>query len=256
MNEKMKREVEKAILNKDWGEYLRQNIWKDHNNVKKYIPAMDENYIKNCIKWLDESLCGKYIPDKDLRAQFKSLFQNELSHRDTTNRLEQKSINVDNLPSLLDVQIEEFLDTLKVENLNLDISSRKYCKLNKEDVLKYLSKKGYSKYDLDKYGRNIYSTLNIVDAYSNDVICPDQNSFKKAMNIKEDSVNHPSHYNNSSMEAIDAIEAMIEPYGKGAVEGFLAGQVLKYIWRFPFKENPKRDLEKAKWYLDRLIKKY
>ena len=77
----------KAALSQRWYFLLQENTWRDKNGNKHFVPNMPENYIKNCILWLDETLCGKYIPDPELRKQFKSLFQNELSHRDTLNRL-------------------------------------------------------------------------------------------------------------------------------------------------------------------------
>ena len=33
----------------------------------------------------------------------------------------------------------------------------------------------------------------------------------------------------------------------------LSWQVVKYVWRHPFKGNALQDLKKARWYLDRLI---
>lgn len=77
----------KAALSQRWYFLLQENTWRDKNGNRHFVPNMPENYIKNCILWLDETLCGKYIPDSELRKQFKSLFQNELSHRDTLNRL-------------------------------------------------------------------------------------------------------------------------------------------------------------------------
>ena len=77
----------KAALSQRWYFLLQENMWRDKNGNRHFVPNMPENYIKNCILWLDETLCGKYIPDPDLRKQFKSLFQNELSHRDTLNRI-------------------------------------------------------------------------------------------------------------------------------------------------------------------------
>ena len=70
-----------------------------------------------------------------------------------------------------------------------------------------------------------------------------------------DMVNHPAHYTSGSIECIDALTAMIEPY-TDPVDAALSWQVVKYIWRHPFKNAPKQDLEKAKFYLERLIKKY
>ncbi|MEE9367012.1 MAG: DUF3310 domain-containing protein [Dehalococcoidales bacterium] len=61
-----------------------------------------------------------------------------------------------------------------------------------------------------------------------------------------DPVNHPSHYNQGDMEVIEAIE--------GLKLGFFAGTILKYLARYPYKGEPLEDLEKAHWYLERLIK--
>ena len=69
---------------------------------------------------------------------------------------------------------------------------------------------------------------------------------------KEDAVNSPSHYTNSSQEAIVTIEEAIEP-APSVKAGFLQGQVLKYLLRVWLKSNPLEDLRKARWYLDRLI---
>lgn len=58
------------------------------------------------------------------------------------------------------------------------------------------------------------------------------------------SVNHPAHYNQGSIEVIDAIEDW--------KLSFHAGNVIKYVVRAPHK-NGLEDLKKARWYLDRLI---
>lgn len=68
-------------------------------------------------------------------------------------------------------------------------------------------------------------------------------------------VDHPAHYANTKIECIDAIEAMIEPY-KDPIDASLSWQVVKYMWRHPFKFNPLEDLNKARWYLNRLIEYY
>ena len=68
---------------------------------------------------------------------------------------------------------------------------------------------------------------------------------------KNDEVNHPSHYNNGKIECIEAIEAAST---QEEFEGYLRGNVLKYVWRFKYKDNIK-DLRKARWYLDKLIEK-
>ena len=63
-------------------------------------------------------------------------------------------------------------------------------------------------------------------------------------------VDSPFHYNKGNIECIDAIQAAST---KEEFEGYLRSNVLKYVWRFRYKDNLK-DLEKAKWYLERLIK--
>lgn len=66
-----------------------------------------------------------------------------------------------------------------------------------------------------------------------------------------DNVNHPKHYTTGNVECIDAIESAIE--GLNGKEGFLTGQVIKYMWRWKLK-NGVEDLNKAEWYLQRLIR--
>ena len=67
----------------------------------------------------------------------------------------------------------------------------------------------------------------------------------------EDMVNHPIHYNKAGIETIDAIEAATT---KG-FKYYLQGNILKYIWRYEYK-NGVEDLKKARWYLDKLIEVY
>lgn len=64
-----------------------------------------------------------------------------------------------------------------------------------------------------------------------------------------DDVNKPVHYNNGNVECIEAIHAAST---KEEFEGYLRGNVLKYIWRYRYKDNLK-DLRKAQWYLNKLI---
>jgi len=60
-----------------------------------------------------------------------------------------------------------------------------------------------------------------------------------------DAVNHPSHYNIGTIEVID----VIEDWGLG----FHAGNIVKYVARAPHKGKEVEDLQKARFYLDRLI---
>lgn len=63
-----------------------------------------------------------------------------------------------------------------------------------------------------------------------------------------ESVNHPSHYNQSHIECIDAIQAALtdEEY-----RGFCKGNIIKYVWREKHKGGAE-SLEKAQWYLELL----
>ena len=63
-----------------------------------------------------------------------------------------------------------------------------------------------------------------------------------------DNVNNPLHYNQSGIECLDAIEAAT---GEG-YEFYLQGNILKYLWRYRYK-NGLEDLKKAEFYLKRLI---
>lgn len=65
------------------------------------------------------------------------------------------------------------------------------------------------------------------------------------------SVEHPSHYESGSIACWDAIQASMT---KEAFLGYLKGNVMKYLWRYEKKVAPKEDLEKAKVYLEKLIK--
>ena len=66
--------------------------------------------------------------------------------------------------------------------------------------------------------------------------------------LNEEKVNHPQHYNAGKTEVIDIID------GLGYTEGFCVGNIIKYVSRYKHK-NGVQDLEKAKWYIDYLIKK-
>ena len=72
---------------------------------------------------------------------------------------------------------------------------------------------------------------------------------KQMKDGKTDMVNSPSHYNQSGIECIAAIQAALGPNFKY----YLQGNVMKYMWRFDYKGKPIEDLQKAQWYLNTLI---
>ena len=65
-----------------------------------------------------------------------------------------------------------------------------------------------------------------------------------------DLVSSPPHYTSSKIECIDAIESAVE--GLDPQEAVHVANILKYVWRFKRKDG-KRDLQKAEWYLQRLM---
>lgn len=64
-------------------------------------------------------------------------------------------------------------------------------------------------------------------------------------------INHPAHYTAGGIECIDAIAAALSAQ-RHPMQAWLTGQIMKYLWRWPMK-NGAEDLEKARFYLDRLI---
>lgn len=64
---------------------------------------------------------------------------------------------------------------------------------------------------------------------------------------RSDTVNRPAHYNGhpSGVECIQITEHM----------NFCLGNAIKYIWRADLKGKDIEDLRKARWYLDREIRR-
>lgn len=69
--------------------------------------------------------------------------------------------------------------------------------------------------------------------------------------FNSDMVDHPSHYNQGSIECIDCIKSAT--VGKVGIEAFCVGNAIKYLFRYEEK-NGVEDVKKARWYIDRLIK--
>jgi hypothetical protein len=63
----------------------------------------------------------------------------------------------------------------------------------------------------------------------------------------DDEINQPPHYTATKIEPIDVIEA----WGLN----FCLGNVVKYIARLGRKDEELQELKKARWYLDREIKR-
>tara|TARA_R110002020_G_scaffold188520_4_gene387236 strand:- start:106 stop:354 length:249 start_codon:yes stop_codon:yes gene_type:complete len=74
---------------------------------------------------------------------------------------------------------------------------------------------------------------------------PDEYKMKMA-----ERVNSPSHYKRTDRETIDLIKSAMEPEH---FQGYLQGNIMKYISRYRYKGSPLTDLKKAQWYLNRLV---
>lgn len=85
---------------------------------------------------------------------------------------------------------------------------------------------------------SITQQLNINSAYKATIM---------ARKKKTNAVSNPPHYTShpSGVECIDVTEHM----------GFNLGNAMKYIWRCDLKLDAIEDLEKAKWYIERELKK-
>lgn len=67
--------------------------------------------------------------------------------------------------------------------------------------------------------------------------------------LKDDLVNHPSHYTNGDIECIDAIKSALTPE---EFRGYCKGSTLAYVWRERHKGGD-QDIHKANWFLNRLV---
>ena len=71
----------------------------------------------------------------------------------------------------------------------------------------------------------------------------------KAVDVANDNVNHPSHYETGKFECIDV---MIEALGFEAVKDFCICNAFKYLYRHK-RKNGLEDIKKAQWYINKYI---
>lgn len=65
-----------------------------------------------------------------------------------------------------------------------------------------------------------------------------------------DNVNHPAHYTMGKVECIDGIESAL---GKTGFLFHCRGTAIAYLWRAGHKGDIVEDLQKARWYIDKMI---
>jgi hypothetical protein len=66
---------------------------------------------------------------------------------------------------------------------------------------------------------------------------------------EHDVVESPNHYTAGGIETIDYMQAKMSP---DQFEGYLMGNILKYVSRYG-RKNGAEDLKKGCWYLQKLI---
>ena len=70
---------------------------------------------------------------------------------------------------------------------------------------------------------------------------------------ENDPVKHPNHYCYGRFECVEVIQELTA--GASGPEGFLLGNVIKYLWRYR-RKNGAEDLKKARRYIEMLIRLY
>ena len=69
--------------------------------------------------------------------------------------------------------------------------------------------------------------------------------------MKYDPVNKPAHYNlDGVIECIDYIKQVL---GEDGFVAYCHGNMIKYQHRHRYKTNPVEDMEKAQWYLNKML---
>lgn len=66
-----------------------------------------------------------------------------------------------------------------------------------------------------------------------------------------DEVNNPKHYTSGKIEALEIIEDATKDLD--GLEAFAIGSAFKYLVRFDKKNDPVKDLQKAVFYIEKVI---
>lgn len=104
----------------------------------------------------------------------------------------------------------------------------------------YLDKLYAKQEKAEQFKQDFAATLN----------APDENTTTPSVAKRLEDINRPAHYTSGGIETIDVIQSKSSPE---EFLGFLKGSVLKYITRAGKKESLLKDLQKARWYLDKWI---
>ncbi|WP_255316947.1 DUF3310 domain-containing protein [Staphylococcus nepalensis] len=98
----------------------------------------------------------------------------------------------------------------------------------------------------------IYSYINSTVGPNEEIISHSQSNDLQQRK-RNDTVNHPSHYNYGDIEVIDFIEQVTKHYNPNVA--YHIGNAIKYLARSPHK-NGKEDVDKARWYIERAFENW
>ena len=118
-----------------------------------------------------------------------------------------------------------------------------------QDIMDYLVKDEVEENPEEKLSAALAKAGSIIAQGINNTkedIPTQKNIFVPSVNAKHDNVNRPKHYCKGGLECIQVIKAQLTPE---QYKGYLYGNVLKYMWRWPEK-NGLEDLQKAAKYLE------
>ena len=73
---------------------------------------------------------------------------------------------------------------------------------------------------------------------------------EQKLNDLLDAVNSPDHYNQTGMETIHVIRNCMDT---NEFQGYLKGNIIKYVARHKHKGMPLKDILKAQWYMGWLV---
>lgn len=119
---------------------------------------------------------------------------------------------------------------------------------NHDQIVEMLNKAKSRLNELEKENGNLLFKMSLLESGSERKLEPVEYFGPEPAPV--DYVNHPPHYIRGGIECIDAIEAAT--VGLEGPEAYSTGAAIKYLWRWKWK-NGTEDLQKANWYIDRLI---
>ncbi|PKI11024.1 hypothetical protein CW747_02485 [Staphylococcus shinii] len=104
----------------------------------------------------------------------------------------------------------------------------------------------------ESFNSRLRKNIEAQNEYLNSLVKPEQSNDVQQRK-RNDTVNHPSHYNYGEIEVIDFIEQVTKHYNPNVA--YHIGNAIKYLACSPHK-NGKEDIQKAKWYIERAFENW